>query len=158
MTLLIGSLTLGLILALLAFGIVISFRVVGFEDLTVDGAITVGGAATASLITVGVHPLVATSAGLLAGGLAGWVTATLHTRFKINKLLAGILVMTALYSVNLRIMGKSNVPIMSEPTVMDYADRVAGLLFGAREKIDILQWETSTHDLGELVLVAMVTV
>ncbi|MEM8678796.1 MAG: ABC transporter permease [Planctomycetota bacterium] len=155
MTLLIGSLTLGLILALLAFGIVISFRVVGFEDLTVDGAITVGGAATASLITVGVHPLVATSAGLLAGGLAGWVTATLHTRFKINKLLAGILVMTALYSVNLRIMGKSNVPIMSEPTVMDYADRVAGWLFGAREKINILQWETSTHDLGELVLVAM---
>src|SRR5271170_1337041 len=129
MTLLIGSLTIGLILSLLAFGILISFRVVAFDDLTVDGSFTLGGATAALLIVSGTNPLLATLCGALAGATAGAVTATLHTRFGINRLLAGILVMTALYSVNLRVMGKSNISLLSKPTLMNDASVLAQWLF-----------------------------
>src|SRR5262245_58288410 len=107
MALLVGSLTIGVILSLLAMGILISFRVVAFEDLTVDGSVTLGGAVAAALIVSGLDPLWATGAAGLAGATAGTATAITHTKFRINPLLSGILVMTALYSVNLRIMGKS---------------------------------------------------
>src|SRR5436190_18437404 len=106
MLLLIGALTIGLILSLLAFGVFISFRIFAFPDITADGSITLGGAVAAVLIVAHVHPVVASVAAFAAGALAGMTTGILHTRFKINGLLSGILVMTALYSINLHVMGK----------------------------------------------------
>lgn len=152
MTLVISSVTIGLILSLLAFGILLSFRVVGFEDLTVDGSLAFGGAVTASLVVSGWNPIASTLLGAAAGGLAGAVTALLNTRFEINRLLSGILVMTALYSVNLRILGKSNVPLLSEPTVMDYSDWLALQLFGEQDFVRIALWEASTKDFAALLM------
>jgi putative ABC transport system permease protein len=158
MTLLIGSLTIGLILSLLAFGILISFRVVAFEDLTVDGSLTLGGATAAMLIASGANPLVATFCGALTGATAGAVTGTLHTRFGINRLLSGILVMTALYSVNLRVMGKSNIPLLSQNTVMNYANRLASTLFGGRSVLHLAGWEASSREVCGLLLMSLTTV
>src|SRR5579863_4323219 len=110
---LIGSYSMGLILSLLALGVLISFRIISFRDLTVDGSITLGGAVAATLLVRGAHPLVSLGGAFLAGMAAGAVTGLLHTKFNINGLLAGILVMTALYSVNLHVMGKSNLPLLS---------------------------------------------
>src|SRR5690242_4859009 len=117
MSLLIGAFTIGLILSMLALGVFVSFRIFHFPDITADGSITLGAAVAATLLTNGVSPLVATTAGFLAGMLAGSTTAILHTYFKINGLLSGILVMTALYSVNLHVMGRSNVPLLSQTTL-----------------------------------------
>jgi len=108
--LLIGAFTIGLILSLLAFGVFISFRIFAFPDITADGSITLGGAVAGVLLVANVHPALATAAAFGAGALAGAATGVLHTRFKINGLLSGILVMTALYSINLHIMGKSTWP------------------------------------------------
>lgn len=154
MTLLIGSLTIGLILSLLAFGILISFRVVAFEDLTVDGSFTLGGTAAAALIVSGMHPLPATLSGALAGATAGAVTATLHTRFGINRLLSGILVMTGLYSVNLRVMGKSNLPLLSQRTLMNYADDLAQTLFSGQSMLHLAGWDASARDVSGLLLMS----
>src|SRR5687768_6324955 len=98
MLLLIGALSVGLILSLLALGVFISFRIFDFPDITAEGSITLGASVTAVLIVAGVDPLTATGAAFVAGVLAGTTTGVLHTRFRINGLLAGILVMTALYS------------------------------------------------------------
>src|SRR5919202_1554987 len=106
MTLLIGSWTIGLILALLALGAFVSFRIFAFPDITADGSLTLGASVAAALIARGYSPWAATAAAMGAGALAGGVTGGLHTRFQINGLLAGILVATALYSVNLRVMGR----------------------------------------------------
>lgn len=157
MTLLIGSLSIGLILSLLAFGILISFRVVAFEDLTVDGSFALGGATAAILIVGQTHPLLATGCAALAGAAAGAVTALLHTKFGINRLLSGILVMTGLYSVNLRVMGKSNVPLLSERTVMDYGDRWAQYLFGSESVVQFAGWEAPSRDLSSLLLMGFAT-
>jgi putative ABC transport system permease protein len=158
MTLLIGSLIIGLILSLLAFGILISFRVVGFDDLTVDGSFTLGGATAAVLIVDGTSPLLATLCGALTAATAGAVTATLHVRFGINRLLAGILVMTALYSVNLRVMGKSNIPLPSEITLMNWASRLADRLFAGRSMLHVAGWELLSRDACALILMAVVAV
>jgi len=155
MSLLIGSLTIGLILSLLAFGILISFRVVAFEDLTVDGSIALGGAVTASLIVGGMNPYLATLCAMLAGGIAGAITATLYTRFGINRLLSGILVMTGLYSINLRIMGKSNVPLLSHNSVMDSADALSRFLFGEETLIPIFGWQATARDISGLILITI---
>ena len=126
MTLLIGSWTVGLILALLALGVFISFRIFAFPDITADGSLTLGAAVAASLIVRGYSPWAATAASILAGALAGGTTGVLHTRFRINGLLAGILVATALYSVNLHVMGRSNIPLLDARTVgTDLVDAVA---------------------------------
>jgi putative tryptophan/tyrosine transport system permease protein len=155
MTLLIGSLTIGLILSLLAFGILISFRVVGFDDLTVDGSFTLGGATAATLIVAGANPLVATLCGALAGATAGAVTGTLHTRFGINRLLAGILVMTALYSVNLRVMGKSTIPLTSQRTLLDWTNDLADRLFAGRTMLHLAGWEASSRDVCGLLVMSV---
>src|SRR3954470_20362096 len=105
MTLLVGSFTMGLILSLLALGVLISFRILAFRDLTVDGSIALGGATAAASLSAGWDPWIATAVACLAGALAGTATGVLATKCRINGLLAGILVMTALYSVNLRVMG-----------------------------------------------------
>jgi putative tryptophan/tyrosine transport system permease protein len=96
MSLLIGSMTIGFILALLALGVFISFRIFAFPDITAEGSITLGAAVAATLLVGGFSPITATLAGFAAGMVAGATTGLLHTRFNINGLLAGILVLTAL--------------------------------------------------------------
>ena len=151
MLLLIGAFTIGLILSLLALGVFISFRIFDFPDITADGSITLGGAVTAVLIVAGVHPIAAMGAAFAAGAGAGTITGVLHTRFKINGLLSGILVMTALYSVNLHIMGKSNVPLLSERTLATLAESAALRVVGTAT-IQVLGWDVSTRDAAMLAL------
>ncbi len=112
-----GALELGLLYSLIAMGVYISFRVLDFPDLTVDGSFPLGAAVLASLILRGWSPLVATALATLAGALAGLCTGYLHVRFKILGLLAGILTMTGLYSINLRIMNSPNLALLDEPTL-----------------------------------------
>ncbi|WP_128001062.1 ABC transporter permease [Piscinibacter defluvii] len=112
-----GALEIGLIFGLVALGVLLSFRIVNFPDLTVDGSFPLGGAVAATLIVAGWNPFAATALAVLAGAGAGALTAFLNVRLKIMQLLASILVMIALYSVNLRVMGKPNVALISEPTV-----------------------------------------
>jgi putative tryptophan/tyrosine transport system permease protein len=113
-----GAIELGLLYGLVALGVYLSFRVLDFPDLTADGSFPLGGAVAATLIVRGVSPLVATAIALLAGILAGLLTATLNVKFKILNLLASILTMIALYSVNLRIMGQPNVSLLGQPTLL----------------------------------------
>lgn len=108
----------GLIYAIVALGVYLTFRILDFPDLTVDGSFTLGAAVTAKMIIDGGSPLLATAAGFGAGMVAGIVTGLLHTKGKINGLLAGILTMIALYSVNLRVMGKSNLSLLREDTLV----------------------------------------
>lgn len=112
-----GAFEIGLIFSLVALGVLISFRVLRFPDLTVDGSFPLGGAVAATLIAAGFDPFISTVIATFAGAGAGMVTGWLNVRLKIMDLLASILMMTALYSVNLRIMGKPNVPLIMEPTV-----------------------------------------
>jgi len=116
---LVGAVELGLIFSLVAIGVYLSFRVLQFPDMTVDGSFPLGGAVCATLIVAGVHPLFATLAAMLAGSMAGFLTAWLATHLKMLNLLAGILTMTALYSINIRIMGKPNVALLGEPTLFN---------------------------------------
>lgn len=209
MTVLLGALTIGVILSLLALGIYISFRIFAFPDITADGSITLGACATAillvteatpagrALLFAGIaglaaaaglaylfhaegsspravilaalaggagtaafvmlalrirNPLVATAAGFAAGSLAGMTTGILHTKFNINGLLSGILVMTALYSVNLHVLGRSNVPLQSGPTLTSYAGNLGMRLAGGRTAIHLFGWEVSPPDLATLAL------
>lgn len=122
------SLYEGLAYGFLAIGVYITFRVLSFPDLTVDGSFPLGGAVAAILIINGVNPWLATIAAFGAGMLAGLGTSTLNTKLRINALLAGILMMVALYSINLIIMGRSNIPLLREITVFDH---VATLFEGA---------------------------
>jgi len=114
---LLGALEIGLIFSLVALGVLISFRILTFPDLTVDGSFPLGGAVAATMIAAGYNPFLATGVAILAGALAGFTTAWLNVRLKIMDLLASILMMIALYSINLRVMGKPNVPLISEPTI-----------------------------------------
>lgn len=112
------AIDLGLIYAITALGVYLTFRILNLPDLTVDGSFTTGAAVAAKLIISGVPPLLATFAAVIAGMVAGWFTGILHTKGNINGLLAGILTMIALYSVNLRIMGKANLPLLREETLI----------------------------------------
>ncbi|MBU8578259.1 ABC transporter permease [Brevibacterium luteolum] len=114
----IGALELGIIYGVMALGVYLTFKVLNFPDLTVDGSFTTGAATAAALIIAGVNPIVATVAAGGAGVLAGIITGLLHTKGGIDGLLAGILTMIALWSVNLRIMGKANLPLLRETTIM----------------------------------------
>ncbi|WP_442599105.1 ABC transporter permease [Neobacillus sp. D3-1R] len=115
-----GAFESGVIYAIMALGVYLSFRILDFPDLTVDGSFVTGASVTAILISQNVNPFAATLAALIAGFLAGSLTGLLHTKGKINPLLSGILMMIALYSINLRIMGKSNIPLLSEETVFTW--------------------------------------
>lgn len=112
-----GAIETGLLFGFVALGVYLSFRVLQFPDLTVDGSFPLGAAVSAALIVAGWNPYVATLAATAAGGVAGLVTAWLNVRLKILHLLASILTMIALYSVNLRIMGRPNVALLGERTV-----------------------------------------
>ena len=113
-----GAIEIGLVFGLVGLGVFLSFRVLNFPDLTVDGSFPLGAAVAATLIVGGVDPFLATAAAVLAGALSGLVTAFLNIRFNILHLLASILTMIALYSINLRIMGRPNVAIITESTVL----------------------------------------
>ncbi len=112
------SLEQGLAYGLVALGIVITFRILAFPDLTVDGSFPLGAAVVARLITEGVPPVYSIIAAIICGFLAGCCTGLLNTKLKINSLLAGILMMTILYSVNLRIMGRSNIQLLTVNTLL----------------------------------------
>ena len=112
-----GAVESGLLFGLVAFGVFIAFRVLDFPDLTVDGSFPLGAAVAATLIVSGWNPWLATAMATLAGCGAGMVTAWLNVRLKILNLLASILTMIALYSVNLRVMGKPNVALLGDETV-----------------------------------------
>jgi putative ABC transport system permease protein len=209
MNVLIGALTIGIVLALLALGVFISFRIFAFPDITADGSITLGACVTtillvteptpigkalvvavvaglaaalfaawllfaegkpfASLLGISLgtgaviggslflfllyrNPILATVAGFAGGLLAGTATGVLHTKFKINGLLSGILVMTALYSVNLHVLGRSNVSLQSVTTLADYSGTAGSKILGGRELISVSGWEIATRDAGILVL------
>ncbi|WP_026782316.1 ABC transporter permease [Pleomorphomonas koreensis] len=113
-----GAVELGLVYAFVALGVYLAFRVLDFPDLTVDGTFPLGAAVTAVLIMAGINPWFAAAVSMVAGALAGLVTATLNVRFKILNLLASILTMIALFSVNLRVMGRPNVALLSVDTML----------------------------------------
>ncbi|MEM9976326.1 MAG: ABC transporter permease [Cyanobacteria bacterium P01_D01_bin.2] len=119
-----GAIETGLLYGFLSLGVYLSFRVLKFPDLTVDGSFPLGAAVVATLITQGVNPWLATAVAMVAGALAGLCTASLSVRFNILNLLASILTMIALYSINLRIMGRPNVPLLNQPTLFDGLDTV----------------------------------
>ena len=114
---LLGAVEIGLIFSLVALGVYISFRLLRFPDLTVDGSFPLGGAVCAILISTGTNAWLATLAATAAGALAGLITGWLNVRLKIMDLLASILMMIALYSINLRVMGGPNVPLINDPTL-----------------------------------------
>ena len=122
MDLIIPTISQGLLWALMAIGVYITFRVLDIADLTVEGSFPLGAATAASLLLAGCHPLLAMVAACLAGMASGIVTGILTTKLKIPALLAGILTMIALYSVNLRIMGKANLPLLRVDTMFTLAD------------------------------------
>ncbi|WVT76696.1 ABC transporter permease (plasmid) [Sinorhizobium chiapasense] len=115
------TLAQSLILAFVVLGIMIPFRMLSFPDLTSEGAFPLGGCVCGVLMAAGMSPLAAIAIALVAGFIAGCCTAFIHLRFRIHTLLAGILMMTMLYSINLRIMGRSNLSVFGAPTVFDWA-------------------------------------
>lgn len=119
MSLLTSAIGQGFLYGILGIGLFLSFRILRFPDMTIEGSFPVGAAVCVTAITHGVSPLVATLLAFVAGGLAGFATGILYTKGKIPVLLAGILVMTAIYSVNLRIMGKSNISLLNTHTLFD---------------------------------------
>ncbi|MFD1778165.1 ABC transporter permease [Fredinandcohnia salidurans] len=127
-TALFGAFESGIIYAIMAIGVYLSFRILDFPDLTVDGSFVTGAAVSAILITNGVNPFIATLLALVAGFIAGSITGLLHTVGKINALLAGILMMIALYSINLRIMGKSNVSLLNIDTTFTNVSDISASL------------------------------
>lgn len=122
-----GAVEAGLIYGLVAMAVYLSFRVLDFPDLTVDGSFPLGAAVAATAITSGVPPVLATLMAALAGAGAGYVTGFLSVRLKIMNLLAGILVMVALYSINLRIMGRPNISLYGTGTIFTWIDTIAAL-------------------------------
>ena len=108
-----------LLYAFVALGVMIPFRLLNFPDLTSEGAFPLGGCLCATLIVAGMSPVLATLLAVIGGFAAGCLTAIIHVRFKVNTLLAGILVITMLWSIDLRIMGKSNIPLFTVPNLFD---------------------------------------
>ena len=155
MSLLIGTFTIGFILSLLALGVFISFRLFAFPDITADGSITLGAAVAATLLAHGINPPLASLAAFAAGLLAGTCTGTLHTRFKINSLLSGILVMTALYSVNLHVMGRSNVPLLSVNTLVTQAERIGIRFTAGVTSFKLTGWDVSVRDASVLCAIVL---
>ncbi|CAG5082558.1 ABC-type uncharacterized transport system, permease component [Thermobacillus xylanilyticus] len=118
-----GSVEAGLLYALMALGVYITFRILDFPDLTVDGSFTTGGAIAAVMINAGYSPWLATAAALAGGLVAGSLTGLLHAKGKINGLLSGILMMIALYSINLRILGRPNMSLLGMDTIFPPIER-----------------------------------
>lgn len=127
MSIIVSALSQGLLWAILAIGVYLSYRFLNISDLTSEGSFTLGAAVCASSIVAGLSPIVSTLLALVAGSLAGLVTGILHTKFKMPSLIAGILSMTGLYSINLRIMGKANIPLTNSDTLLTNLKNLLGL-------------------------------
>ena len=131
-----GGATLGIMWGIMALGLYLTYRVLKYADMTVDGSLTLGGAISAVCVAGGMNPLLAIFIAMLAGMAAGFVTGILHTKLGIPDLLAGILTQFSLYSINLRIMGKANFGLLNEVTLftliknMGIPSKWAGLIVG----------------------------
>ena len=131
-----GGATLGVIWGIMALGLYLTYRVLNYADLTVDGSLTLGGALSAVFVASGMPPILALLFATLGGMLAGLVTGWLHTKLRIPDLLAGILTQFGIYSINLRIMGKANFGLLNEVTLftqiknLGISSKWAGLLIG----------------------------
>jgi putative tryptophan/tyrosine transport system permease protein len=154
--LLIGALTIGLLLSLLALGVFITYRVFGILDVTTDGSFGVGAATAAALLAQGWPPAAATAVGAGAGMTAGLVTGLVHTRFGVNALLAGILTTTALYSGNLYIMGGGDRSVAAVPTLITQAEGLFTRLVPNAEAITLLGTPVSARNLASLALLVLV--
>lgn len=113
-----GAVSQGVLWGIMCLGLYITYKVLDFADLTVDGSFALGGAVNAALIVLNCNPLVALFISFIAGGISGIVTGLLNTKLKIPGILAGILTMIALYSINIRIMGRANISLLGETTLM----------------------------------------
>jgi putative ABC transport system permease protein len=152
--LLIGAATIGLILSLLGLGVFVSYRIYHTVDLTADGSFGLGAAVTAALLVGSVHPIPATVIGALAGMVAGGITGALHTRLRVNVLLAGVLTSTALYSVSLFVMGSGNLNLAAARTVATDAERL-GQLFGLPATLTLFGTPVSGASIAILLLMAL---
>ena len=119
MTLIISVFEQGFIYAIMALGIYITYKILDFPDLTVDGSFPMGAAITAVMINAGIPAVLTLPVAFLAGGFVGMLTGVIHVKLHVRDLLSGIIMMTALYTVNLRIAGKANLPFYNQPTVFD---------------------------------------
>jgi len=128
----------GLVYGFVAIGVYMTFRVLAFPDLTVDGSFPLGGAVVAVLIVGGINPWLATIAALGAGVCAGLGTSLLNTKLRINALLAGILMMVGLYSINLMIMGRANIPLLREVTIFEQVSQFLGIRTGVTLSIILM--------------------
>jgi putative ABC transport system permease protein len=157
MTLLIGALTMGFILALLALGVYLSFRIFNIPDMTAEGTVTLGASVAAVMMVNHYNPVLATLIAALAGTVAGTVTGLLATKFKINALLSGILVMTGLYSINLYVMGRSNVPLLETTTLSTYLENFGSHMFGSAANVNVAGWPVSVRDASILIGIVLLT-
>ena len=127
----------GLIYGILALGVYITYKILDFPDLTVDGSFPLGAAVTATMITHGVNPYLTIPVSFLAGAAAGVCTGLIHVKGKVRDLLSGIIMMTALWTINLRIAGKANVPIFGEENIFDN-QTMNGIFAGGAAKYKVL--------------------
>ena len=155
MNLLIGAVTMGLILAPLALGVFVSYRIYHTLDLTADGSFGIGAAVLAALLLQEAPPVASTLVATMAGVGAGLVTGLLHTRLLVSALLAGVLTSTALYSVNLFLMRGGNVSLTSSETVMTAAERLGRRFFGIPESVTLFGTSVSGSRVSELILMAL---
>ncbi len=122
-----GAVAQGVLWGIMTVGVFMTFRILNIADMTCDGSFALGGSTCAILIVKGYHPLIALCVSFFAGLLAGLVTGFLHTKLKIHEILAGILSMIALYSINIRVMGKANTPLLGVKTLMNSLQKAVGL-------------------------------
>ena len=127
MTLVLSVLEQGMIYAVMALGIYITYKILDFPDLTVDGSFPLGAALTCALITAGFNPFLTILVSFVAGAVVGILTGLIHVKLKVRDLLSGIIMMTALYTVNLQIAGRANLPIYNFDTIFD--NRVINAIF-----------------------------
>lgn len=158
MTLILSVLEQGLIYGVMALGVYITYKILDFPDLTVDGSFPMGAAIAAVMITEGVNPLLTLPVSFGAGAFVGILTGLIHVKLKVRDLLSGIIMMTALYTVNLRITGKANVPLYNKVTVFDnrFTEGMAGNVLAPAATLAVitgiailvkylLDWYLSTH-------------
>ena len=143
-----GATAQGLVWGVMALGVYVTYKLLDIADLTVDSSLCTGGATSAVLILMGMHPLLSLVFAVFAGMLAGLVTGFLHTRLRIPAILAGILTQLGLYSINLRIMGKSSVALLRQPVVISLGNIPMALLIGvlvAAAVVAVMYWFFGTE-------------
>ncbi|AMB99490.1 ABC transporter permease [Aerococcus urinaehominis] len=158
MDLLLSSVAQGFLWAMLGMGVYLTFRILDMADMSAEGTFPLGGAVSAVLIVNGMNPILATLVAMVAGALAGAVTGLLHTKMKIPTLLSGVLVMTGLYSINLRVMGKANLPLLGQDTVISLfesfglnrvmATMLVGLIFVSLVILALVLFVNTSYGLG----------